>query len=214
MPQRTSHFGGMSDACKRSPRASQARAGQNNRRNSTLLSTAPRVSWLPEALKEGKADGVLVACHRPDGYSTSVELWWTYDPTKIAFSRLEVTTSFPAKGTLLSWHRVRASHWLLRVQMAECSPRAVQTSGDLLVISANQIRPHTTAHRAESFERCGQRPCVAPRSSPTEHEHPGQQLTSGVHCHFMLFPRLLTRLTPTVPPVRLCCRIFVVLCLR
>jgi hypothetical protein len=82
-----------------------------------VVSTAPRVSWLPDALKEGKADGMLVACHRPDGFSTLLELWWTYDPAQLAFSRLEVTTSFPAKGTLLSWHRIRGSHWLLRVKM-------------------------------------------------------------------------------------------------
>lgn len=82
-----------------------------------VVSTAPRVSWLPEALKEGKPDGMLVACHRPDGFSTLLELWWTYDPAALAFSRLEVTTSFPAKGTLLAWHRARASHWLLRVRL-------------------------------------------------------------------------------------------------
>ncbi len=86
-------------------------------RPEVIVSTAPRVSWLPAPLKEGKSDGMLVACHRPDGYSTLLELWWTYDPASLAFSRLEVTTSFPAKGTLLSWHRLRASHWLLRVRM-------------------------------------------------------------------------------------------------
>lgn len=81
--------------------------------------TTPRLSWLPDDLKGGAADGILVACNRPDACSAQVDLWFTWDPAQSGYRKLDLAMSFPAAGQVMVWHRMRnATTWLLRVVMA------------------------------------------------------------------------------------------------
>jgi hypothetical protein len=77
----------------------------------------PRLSWLPEDLKGGKPDGFLVAINRPDSTMSGAKVYWTWDPDTVSYSHVHTITRWPAKGTLLCWHRIRTGNWLLRVQM-------------------------------------------------------------------------------------------------
>lgn len=82
----------------------------------TLASTVPRLSWLPDELKADEVDGLLVAMERPStGHSTGAEAWWTWNPTEQPYRLILAATTFPAKGELFSWHRIRTDSWLLRV---------------------------------------------------------------------------------------------------
>jgi hypothetical protein len=83
-----------------------------------LTDAEPRLSWLPTDLKEGKADGVLVAINRPDGLTTGASVYWTWDPMSMNYKLLGVVQTFPAKATILTWHRIRGTNWLLRLELA------------------------------------------------------------------------------------------------
>jgi hypothetical protein len=93
--------------------------GTDGGSTSALTSTTPRLSWLPDDLKPSSyTDGFLVACERPDNLTNDVQVWWTWDPGQQEYRLVERSGSFPAKGTLLCWHRIGASgNWLLRVQL-------------------------------------------------------------------------------------------------
>lgn len=83
-----------------------------------LTSTTPRLSWLPDDLKGGEADGMLVAVERTSSMVTGTNVYWTYDPTGVEYRLISSNSSYPAKATLKHWHTVRATNWMLRVQMA------------------------------------------------------------------------------------------------
>jgi hypothetical protein len=84
-------------------------------------STTPRLAMLPTDLKDGMLDGVLVACDRPDAMTIKGTAYWTWDPGAQGYSSLGTFASFPAKGTLVCWHKVRTTNWLFRIQMASAA---------------------------------------------------------------------------------------------
>lgn len=83
------------------------------------VSTTTRLSWLPTALRPSdKPDGFLLAMNRPDGYTIGGSVWWTYDALIQPYIKVMATiTGFPAKGTLIAWHRLANGNWTFRVQM-------------------------------------------------------------------------------------------------
>lgn len=89
-----------------------------NTHDFTLPAPVPRLSWLPADLKEGAADGFMVALQRPaSGGATGGEIWWTWNPVDQPYQLVAAFTTFPAKGTVLSWWHVRGgANWILRVQ--------------------------------------------------------------------------------------------------
>lgn len=79
--------------------------------------TTPRISSLPEALRDARADGILLVGNRPDRTSTVLQLWWTWDPGFFSYQKLTQKSAFPAKGTVLCFWRINAGTWLFRVTM-------------------------------------------------------------------------------------------------
>jgi hypothetical protein len=102
-----------------------------NTHDFTIVSTTPRLSWLPSGLKDGAADGFLVAANRPaTGSPTGGEVWWTWSPLDQPYQLLAAFSSFPAKGTLLGWWHVRGASWVLRVQFSSEDYEWLQTLKD------------------------------------------------------------------------------------
>lgn len=83
-----------------------------------LVDTTPRLSWVPPDLKEGAADGFLIAMNRPaTGEATGGEVHWTYSPVDQPYQLLATFGSFPAKAQVIRWHKIRTASFLLRVSM-------------------------------------------------------------------------------------------------
>lgn len=94
-----------------------------------LVSTTPRISWLATVLKEGHTDGFLVACHRPNSLTEGFHLWFTWDPVQKAYTELTVSTGFPAKAVVKSWHRARNNEsWILRIEVPASMDREFLTA--------------------------------------------------------------------------------------
>lgn len=81
-----------------------------------LVSCEPRLSILPAALQGAESDGVLVAFNRPTAFTTGAKIHYTWDEMSQAYVQIDQADRFPAKGTLISWHRIRTTNWLLRVE--------------------------------------------------------------------------------------------------
>lgn len=83
-----------------------------------LTPTTPRLSWLPPKIKDdaGVEDGFLVAMNRPPGIVRGARVYWTWNSTIEPYKFLFVVQSFPAKGSVVSWHKYRGN-WLFRVQL-------------------------------------------------------------------------------------------------
>jgi hypothetical protein len=71
---------------------------------------------LPDELKGGMADGVLVAFERPDTHTTKATLHWTWDPLELEYQHLTETKSFPAKCQLAAWWKLPSGNWVLRLK--------------------------------------------------------------------------------------------------
>jgi hypothetical protein len=83
----------------------------------TLTSTTPRLSTLPEELRGDAADGLLVACERPDGMTIGGTVYWTWDPALQPYRSIGEFNKFPAKAEVISWHRIRTDKWLFRLKV-------------------------------------------------------------------------------------------------
>lgn len=84
-----------------------------------LTSTTPRLSWLPDALKDGESDGLLVATNLPAATTTGLSVYFTWDPVQQAYELLDHIHAYPVKCTLLAWWQVGSEseeRWMLRVQ--------------------------------------------------------------------------------------------------
>jgi hypothetical protein len=82
-----------------------------------LIAPTVRVATLTTDLKEGSADGLLVACSRPTGLCVRHETWFTWDPAQASYGRLAAGTAFPIFGTVLWWMR-QGTGWILRFKIA------------------------------------------------------------------------------------------------
>lgn len=82
-----------------------------------LVAPTVRVATLTTGLKEGSADGLLVACSRPTGLSVRHETWFTWNPSVASYGRLAASTAFPIYGTILWWMR-QGTGWVVRFKVA------------------------------------------------------------------------------------------------
>lgn len=97
-------------------------ADENGNDSWTLTSTTPRLLWLPDGLKptttpapSGVPDGFLCAMHHPTGAVDGATVHFTWNPVASSYRELTMVGAFPAKGTLVSWHRIRTDSWIFRV---------------------------------------------------------------------------------------------------
>lgn len=89
-----------------------------------LASTTPRLSWLAADLKAGATDGFLVAAQRPNSLTDGFHVWFTWDPVQKTYTELAVSTGFPSKAVVKSWHRARNNtSWILRIEIALSSDK-------------------------------------------------------------------------------------------
>lgn len=131
----------------------------------TLGMALPRLSWLPADLKEGSADGFLVAVNRAAGSPTGGEVWWTWSPVDQPYQLLAVFNSFPAKGTVIGWWHVRAgANWILRVSFDADNYEWLQNLKD---------------HAPEMFSVIGVREIVTGISNVMQMLSPWMRVTPG-----------------------------------
>lgn len=83
-----------------------------------VADATPRLSILPDELKGTQVDGFLVAIDRPTDNTIRADVWWSPNPGVIGYKIVQIYNAFPATGTIVSWHRIRTSHWNIRVEMA------------------------------------------------------------------------------------------------
>lgn len=82
-----------------------------------LVAPTVRVATLTNTLKEGFADGLLVATNRPTGLCVRHETWFTWNPSVASYGRLSAGTTFPVHGTILWWVR-KGAGWIVRFKVA------------------------------------------------------------------------------------------------
>jgi len=122
-----------------------------------LADTTPRLSWLTSELKEGAADGFLVACHRPHPLLEGFQTWFTWDPLLKAYGQIALASAFPAAGEVAWWCRARNNTgWLLRIEF--------QTAADAQRVST------LLAESADVYAAVGRRLYKSVGSSVNQHQ--------------------------------------------
>ncbi|HMP83062.1 MAG TPA: phage tail protein [Verrucomicrobiota bacterium] len=97
----------------------------------TLASTEPRLAWIPPGLKDGKADGFLIACRRPGRTITGFSVWWTWNPLALPYREFETIVAYPAFGQIIWWTRTGDNVILrIRFQNAPDAERALELIQD------------------------------------------------------------------------------------
>lgn len=96
---------------------SGSESGQPGYTRPPLVAPTVRVATLTSELKEGYADGLLVAFSRPTGLSVRHETYFTWDPAQASYGRLAQGTAFPVFGTIVWWLRTAAG-WVFRFRVA------------------------------------------------------------------------------------------------
>lgn len=81
-----------------------------------LAAPTVRIGVLPTALKDGAADGMLVAVSRPTPLTVRKGIYFTWDPTLASYGQLSSGASFPIYLEVISWKRF-GSNWVVRVQV-------------------------------------------------------------------------------------------------
>lgn len=79
-----------------------------------ITGASPRIGILPEALREGAADGFFVATNRTGGLIVGQRIFFSWDPLQDDFREIADSLDFPAACEVVFWKQ-QGSHWLLRV---------------------------------------------------------------------------------------------------
>lgn len=113
-----------------------------------ITPASPRLMVIPDELKQGYADGLLVAVNRTDPLISGASIHFTFDPIQSEYRQVLAVSNFPASGTLKWWTRIRGTHWLVRIQFAttddhETVNGLAQAGADILIAAGYRARKTT-----------------------------------------------------------------------
>ncbi|MGH8722154.1 MAG: phage tail protein, partial [Burkholderiales bacterium] len=93
-------------------------AGQPGRVIEALAPATVRLAVLPDDLKAGSLDGMLVAISRPTGITVRNEVHFTWDPSSASYALLASSSRFPVYGACQWWRRGTDGAWVVRFKVA------------------------------------------------------------------------------------------------
>jgi hypothetical protein len=88
-----------------------------------VTSVSPRVQTLPSGLKGTSLDGFLVAYDRADALLRYVKIFWTWDEVQKPYQQIGFQNQLPYGATVVCWHQLSLTNWLLRVRFASAALR-------------------------------------------------------------------------------------------